>query len=556
MANPLMSLLSVITARSRAGFSQKTRQIDEVQEQFLRSLLHAHQGTVLGQEYQLSEIQTIDQFRERIPIRPYSAYEPYIQRIAQGEPNVLTPDPVVYLNLTSGSTGKQKLIPVTVRSRRAIAHAKQASMGFTFAAAQKWNVPLGRMLLTSSMQLLGHTSSGIPYGPVSVGDLRQTNFAYRKVLAHPFEAMQIADSLTRHYICLLFALRNPVGIIGANFPILGLRLCDYLESYADDLIRDLETGTIADWLKLEPELRVILERQWSAHPRRARELRDRLKSEGRLTPKLAWENLSLIITARGGTSNFYFERFPAYFGDTPVFGGVYASAESTFGIYHDFNNDGSILAIESGFFEFIPEEQWDEEQPKTLMPCEVEVGKYYRLLVTNYNGFYRYDIGDVVEILGFYEQTPLVVFRHRLGGLLSSTTEKTTEFHVIQVMQRLQKEFNLSLENFCITLSDNGAPSHYLVNVELAPGHTLDNPQHFLHQFDHHLKDIHVSYAVKRREQVPDPRLRILETGSFAQFRQRLMQKGIPESHLKFPHISEDRQLLAGLSIQQEISMS
>jgi len=38
--------------------------------------------------------------------------------------------------------------------------------------------------------------------------------------------------------------------------------------------------------------------------------------------------------------------------------------------------------------------------------------------MTNYSGFYRYDIGDVVEVLGFYEQAPLLVFRHRRGGLL------------------------------------------------------------------------------------------------------------------------------------------
>jgi len=50
---------------------------------------------------------------------------------------------------------------------------------------------------------------------------------------------------------------------------------------------------------------------------RAAQLRKILKSEGRLTPKLAWPNLSFLATARGGTSDFYFQRFPTYFGDTP-----------------------------------------------------------------------------------------------------------------------------------------------------------------------------------------------------------------------------------------------
>jgi len=90
-----------------------------VQEQFLRDLLLAHQDT--GQKYGLSEIKTIDQFREQIPIP--SSYEPFTDRIAQGENNLLTADPVVYLTLTSGSTGKKKLIPTTRRSQNSFRRA-------------------------------------------------------------------------------------------------------------------------------------------------------------------------------------------------------------------------------------------------------------------------------------------------------------------------------------------------------------------------------------------------------------------------------------------------
>jgi hypothetical protein len=175
--------------------------------------------------------------------------------------------------------------------------------------------------------------------------------------------------------------------------------------------------------------------------------------------------------------------------------------------------------------------------------------------MSNYSGFYRYDIGDVVEVLGFYEQAPLIVFRHRRGGILSSTTEKTTESHATQVMQALQQEFGLPLEDFCITLSENEFPAHYLVNIELAPNRELSNPQAFLASFDQKLKEINVYYAAKRRDQVPPPRLRILAPGSFAIVRQRQLQRGIPDSQLKFPHISEDRSFLAGLAVEQEVRL-
>ncbi|MBD0361430.1 MAG: GH3 auxin-responsive promoter family protein [Coleofasciculus sp. C3-bin4] len=556
MANLLLPILTFMARRAKAKFVKKTRQTDVVQEQFLLSLLRRYQDTELGRQYRLREIKTIQQFRDRVPVLPYSSYEPYTKRIAQGEPNILTPDPVVYLNLTSGSTGSKKLIPVTRRFQNSLGRANVTSIGFLTDALETRGQKFGKILATNSVQLLGRTPGGIEYGPASVGVLRMGKFLYEQLFAHPFETLLPGNSIARHYVCLLFALREQsLRSIAANFPMLILRICDYLEKYAEDLIQDLEKGTIATWLELEPSVRVTLERQWSADPVRAVQLRKILHSEGRLTPKRAWPSLSFVATARGGTSDFYFERFPEYFGDTPVFGAVYSSAEATFSIYPDVDTDGSVLAIESGFFEFVPQDQWEVEHPKTLLATEVKVGECYRLLTTNYSGFYRYDIGDVVEVVGFYGTAPLIVFRYRRGGLLSSTTEKTTEYHVTQVMQALQQEFGLPLEDFCITLSEQEIPARYLVNIELVPGHTLTNPQAFLASFDRKLQEIHTSYELKRRDQVPAPRLRLLARGSFAILRQRQLERGIPDSQLKFPHISEDRQLLAGLVVQQEFRL-
>lgn len=554
MANILLPLLTIVAERARANFVNKTHQTLAVQEQFLHNLLQAYQNTELGRKYGLRDIKTTEQFRQQVPVQPYSSYEAYTARIASGEKNILTPDRVIYLNTTSGSTGKQKLIPVTQRFQTSLSWPNLVCIGFLSEALRSRGQKFSTLLATNAAQKPGLTSGGIKYGSAGPGVLHTRKFLYEQLFAHPFDTLKPTDSLARHYVCLLFALSNPsVRGIGANFPMLVLRICNYLEQYAEDLLLDLEQGTIASWLKLEPEIRIKLERQWSAHPARAQQLREILHSQGRLTPKLAWSNLSFIATARGGTSDFYFERFPSYFADTPGFGAVYASAEGTFGIYHDLNNDGSILAIETGFFEFIPQDQWEAEHPKTLLATEVKAGEYYRLLVTNYSGFYRYDIGDVVQVLGFYEQAPIIVFRYRRGGLLSSTTEKTTEFHVTQVMQVLQQEFKQPLEDFCVTLSEDRFPAHYLVNIELAPGEKISHLQTFLERFESKLSEVNTYYALKRRDQIPPPRLRILAPGSFAIVRQRQLQKGIPDSQLKFPHISEDRSFLAELKVEQEI---
>ncbi|GAB4155583.1 MAG: GH3 auxin-responsive promoter family protein [Cyanobacteria bacterium J069] len=556
MGSLLLSLVTAVARRTKNQFVKQTRNVAATQERFLLDLLRCYQDTELGKHLGLAKIKSVEQFRQQVPISPYTVYEPYAERVAKGQPNVLTPDPVVYVNMTSGTTGRQKLIPATKRSRQMLSKANQTSIGFMAEAARQRGLTLGKMLMTSSARLFGYTEGGIPYGPISAGTVRLSGWLHKQVFAHPYETLLVADSLARHYVCLLFALRDAnLSLLGATFPVTALQLCDYLECYAADLIQDIEKGAIAPWIDLEPNLRSRLERQLKPAPQRAAQLRQVLKTHGTLTPKLAWTNLSLIVTARGGTSNFYLERFPHYFGHTPVFGGIYSSAEATYGVYHDIDRDGTILAIESGFFEFLPEDQWGLENPTTLLPSEVLLGKRYRMVVTNYNGLYRYDNGDVVEVLGFYNQAPIIIFRHRLGGLLSSTTEKTTEFHAIQVMQALQREFDLSLENFCITLSEQEVPPHYLVNVELAPGQAFEEPERFLRRFDEILKEVHLSYAKKRADVVPAPRLRILAKGSFETVRQRLLQRGIPEAQLKFPNITEDRHYLAGLTIEREIRM-
>jgi hypothetical protein len=120
-------------------------------------------------------------------------------------------------------------------------------------------------------------------------------------------------------------------------------------------------------------------------------------------------------------------------------------------------------------------------------------------------------------------------------------------------MQALQRDFSVSLEDFCITLAENDFPSYYLVNIELTPGCTLSNAQDFLASFDNKLKEIHISYEVNRRDQVPPPRLRILAPGSFTTLRQRQLKNGIPEGQLKIPHISENRSFLNGLPVQYEV---
>jgi len=549
-----LSLLKFLGWQAKTRLIRSTRSATQAQARFLKKLLRHHQNTRIGQEFKLSQIHSVEQFRQHVPIFPYEFYEPYTDRMVNGETNVLTPDNVDYINLTSGSTGRKKQVPVTARFQASLRRADLASLGFALDALQARRSHFGRSIITNSAQIQGITPGGTEFGPVSVGSLRKGQFLFEQGFSLPYAALNVSDTAARHYVCLLFALSDADmrGFI-TNFPMLVLRTCQYLEDYAESLIEDLEDGTIAPDLPIDPPLRRQLEKLRRPQPQRADFLRAALDRDGRLTPKAAWPHLSYVFTARGGTSDFYFDRFPDYFGDTPIFGGIYGTAEGTFSVIPDFNFDGGILAIESGFFEFIAEDHWNEAQPPTLLPRDVQIGQRYRILVTSYSGFYRYDIGDVIEVTGFYNDAPQIVFRHRRGGLLSSTTEKTTEFHAIETLRTLQEEFNVKLEDFCITLADDAIPGGYVVQIELAPGETLVNSDRFLERFEYWMATFNEPYGTVRQSQVPPPRLRVLRSGSFVEVRRRQVERGMFDSQLKILHIQTDGSLLADLPIEQEV---
>lgn len=169
MSNFLLSLLSLASQVAKTQFEQQTQAVVATQTQFLKKVLNYHQDTVLGKEEKLNTIRTVDEFRSSVPVRPYADYEPYIERMANGESNILTPDRATYFNTTSGSTGKQKFIPVTQKFQNSLGWGNLISIGFLSNALKKRENYLRKLLLTNSTDISGYTKGGIPYGSGSAG---------------------------------------------------------------------------------------------------------------------------------------------------------------------------------------------------------------------------------------------------------------------------------------------------------------------------------------------------------------------------------------------------
>ena len=85
------------------------------QTEVLKRIIRANQTCEFGREAGFAQITSPVEFQRRILPADYQDYAPTITRMAAGESGLLTAEPVLLYELSSGSTAASKLIPYTAR---------------------------------------------------------------------------------------------------------------------------------------------------------------------------------------------------------------------------------------------------------------------------------------------------------------------------------------------------------------------------------------------------------------------------------------------------------
>ncbi|NMD01599.1 MAG: GH3 auxin-responsive promoter family protein, partial [Bacteroidales bacterium] len=89
----------------------------EVQDEVLADLLLKAKNTEFGLKYKFEQIETAKQFSETVPVVDYDAFKHYIERIMQGQQNIIWPSEIKWFAKSSGTTSdKSKFIPVSRES--------------------------------------------------------------------------------------------------------------------------------------------------------------------------------------------------------------------------------------------------------------------------------------------------------------------------------------------------------------------------------------------------------------------------------------------------------
>ena len=122
---------------------------------------------------------------------------------------------------------------------------------------------------------------------------------------------------------------------------------------------------------------------------------------GRLLPKDYWPNLDFLSNWMGGTMRAYLRGYPEFFGETPVRDVGLIASEGRMTIPIEDGTPAGLLDIRHHYFEFIPEDQADREEPETVEATELVEGRNYFIVLTTAGGLYRYNISDLVRCVGY-----------------------------------------------------------------------------------------------------------------------------------------------------------
>jgi len=290
-----------------------------------------------------------------------------------------------------------------------------------------------------------------------------------------------------------------------------------------------------------------------ADPRRADELAAIVGQTGALLPIEAWPNLRIICCWKGGTMPLYLRKLPEKFGDCPIRDVGYMASEGRGATPLVNSGAGGVLSITSHFFEFVPEDSHDDPDAEMLTSDQLESNREYYVFFTTSAGLYRYDINDVVRVVDFYRDTPVIEFVRKGQGISSITGEKLTESQVTAALIDTVERDSFDIQHFTACV-EWGSPPRYAFYAEMGDSMTDDECRRFLIAMDRCLFEQNVEYEGKRESQrLGFPVLKRVAPGGYQALRQKRVAEGAPEAQVKIPQLSTDMKFGEKLTVLDEI---
>jgi hypothetical protein len=474
---------------------QWTSQPVKYQEQVLQDILRKGRNTIFGRDHKLDQVRSQEEFIQAVPVRDYEDLKPYVDKVVQGQKDILWPGIPAYFAKTSGTTSGTKYIPITKDSiPNHIDSARNALLTYIHETGKADFID-GKLIFLSGSPTL-KKNAGINTGRLS-------------------------------------------GIVNHHVP--GYLRTNQMPSY--------ETNCIEDWEeKLEGIIDETLNQDMtliSGIPPWVQMYFDRIAERTGKEIKDVFPNFNMFIY---GGVNFEPYRSKLYdsIGRHVDSIETYPASEGFIAYQDSQEEEGLLLLLNSGiFFEFIPQEDFHSDNPRRLSISEVEKGVNYAVIINSNAGLWGYSLGDTVK---FVSTDPYrIIVTGRIKHFISAFGEHVIGEEVEKAMKETMKIYSeAELAEFTVAprvSPDEGLPHHeWYVEFSSLPSDLIA----FEKQLNLQLQNLNSYYDdLIQGSILQNLKIVCLQKNAFREY---MKSQGKLGGQNKVPRLSNDRDLVEGLS--------
>ena len=420
------------------------------QREVLQDLVTHGQYTAFGRKYGFNEIFNIRKFKEAVPISEYEDLKPFIDRLFEGEEQVLWNTPVNWFAKSSGTTSdKSKFIPITEES---LEDCHYQAAKDVLALYYKFN---------NDSDLL--TGKGL-------------------VIGGSHQISKINDDMSVGDLSAVLLQNTPMWANWIRTPELSIALMDEWESKIEQLAQSTILENVTSISGVPTWTLLLIKRI--------------LEITGKQTLKEVWPSLELYI--HGGVSfTPYKEQFQKLIGPGCTYLEMYNASEGFFAAQDDPTVEGMLLFLDHGiFYEFMPTEEYGKDKPRTIGLDKVELDKNYALVISTNGGLWRYLVGDTVK---FTSLAPYrIVVTGRLKQFINAFGEEVMVDNTDKAIAAAAKTTGLVVKDYTaapIFMEGKSKGAHeWIIEFKTPPKDLRD----FVEFLDSSLKDLNSDYEAKR----------------------------------------------------------
>ncbi len=511
----------------------------KMQETCVKRLMRKNKTTEYGKLHNFKDVKSIEDYQKIVPLSVYADYDDYVWRMANGEKGLITNMYVRRFTESSGSTGKQKLVPLSY-------WAEWVCQCFSFSApvgcAVKWFAQHGKTLPAQKGLLTAETGcrkvKGGTISCLSSIPLLNVKPIVSCFTTSPKEVLfpEPGVDMDMHYMKLRFALPSKkVSYLGTIFITTLESMFFYMEENWEMLCDDIEKGIINDKVNVPEEIRQKYNKKLKPNPKRAEELRREFRKgfdESPIIPRI-WPNVGWMYGMGTGSLSFYQKKLRRYLGeDIPMHYLGYTATEAFMAVPLEFNSFEYVILPQNGFYEFRPIDQ--EGYDNLLTIKDLEVGKEYEIILTNMSGFYRYRIEDVVKVTGYYNQSPKITFCYRLNQIANISGEKVSSMAFDEIVANMSEESGDLYIGYSIYADRSTSPGHYKLFIELAEDISDEKKATYNALFEEKLCKGNVSVEpLIKSGALGHPEVLFLKKGTYDDYREVLRKRGANLNQVK-----------------------